>query len=67
MAVEFGKILSPQMPNVTHHDYSSSDDNDDYAVLNDSSISNDGWGTEREQREKRADKVRPLFINFFHF
>jgi len=49
-----------------HHDYSNSDD-DDHAVLNDSSGSNDGWDTEREQRVKRACKVRPLFVYFFLF
>ena len=58
------------MPNLmlinNHHDYSNSDD-DDHAVLNDSSGSNDGWDTEREQRVKRACKVRPLFVYFFLF
>jgi len=65
MTVEFGKILSPQI-NVNHHNYSSSDDDDD-TVLNDSSGSNDGWGTEREQHAKRACKVHPLVFVYFFF
>jgi len=64
VTVEFGEILSPHCTD--HHDYSSSDDDDD-TVLNDSSGSKDGWGTEREQPAKRACKVRPLVFVYFLF